>query len=465
MARVRGLMLLWAILPMPVVAASAWGAVLRAGVARTEITPSAGLPMYGYFDRIKNNETATGTLDPLFSRVLVLEAGQTRVAIVTLDLGRTFDSATVDRIRTALHQQDNISGLMLTASHTHSGPNIVDVDPPAAVMAWEKLAAEKIIRAAHEACDHLAEARLGTGYGSVYIGYNRRVINPDGMIRMLWTNPTRIPTSPVDPTVAVVRVDRMDGTPMAILVNYACHPVIFGSDNHQYSADYPGVMAQVVEQAFGERPICFFLQGADGDINPYDAGTPLIEEAVKKRDWTGEQIGHEVVRVAKGIQTQAPAAASLQFAEDILQIPVRWNPEKFRQGLLANFGPRVFDDHADFFKQKAPDKLPLAVTTLLIDKQIAFAGLPGEPFVDFQKEWRARCPFSDAFFLGYTNGYFDYFPTIEAASQGGYGAGDSDTYVAVGAGQQMVDHALERLYEMLDRLRPLPEDFSGARAP
>jgi hypothetical protein len=287
------------------------------------------------------------------------------------------------------------------------------------------------------------------------------VVNPDGTVRMLWTNPTRIPTSPVDPTVSVLRVDREDGTPIAILVNYACHPVIFGPDNRQYSADYPGIMAKVVEQAFGGKPICFFLQGGDGDINPYDATTPLVEQAVKKRDWTGEQIGHEVVRVAKGIQTQSPAEPSLQFAEDVIRIPVRWDPEKFRQGLLANFGPSIFDDHADFFKLQAPKTLPLAVTTLLIDRQIAFVGMPGEPFVDFQKEWRARCPVGDAFFVGYTNGYFDYFPTIEAASQGGYGAGDSDTYVAVGAGQQMLDHAIERIYDMLGKLKPLPEDLTG----
>jgi Neutral/alkaline non-lysosomal ceramidase, N-terminal len=455
----RTLKILLVFLAVLCIAASASGAELRAGVAKADIAPPAGLPMYGYFSRIKNNETATGTLDPLFARVLVLEAGGTRVAIITLDLGRTFDPPTMDQLKTDVEKQDKITGLVVTASHTHSGPNIVDVNPPGNVAAWEKVAAGKIAQAVRDACHHLTRARLGTGYGSVYIGYNRRVVNPDGTVRMLWTNPTRIPTSPVDPTVSVLRVDRVDGKPLAILVNYACHPVIFGPDNRQYSADYPGVMAKVVEQAFGGQPICFFLQGGDGDINPYDATTPLVEEAVKKRDWTGEQIGREVVRVAKGIETQQPSEPSLQFAENVLQIPVRWNPEKFRQGLLADFGPSVFDDHADFFKLQAPDKLPLAVTTLLIDKQIAFVGMPGEPFVDFQKEWRARCPVDAAFFLGYTNGYFDYFPTIEAASQGGYGAGDSDTYVAVGAADQMLDHALARIYGMLGRLNELPEDL------
>jgi len=62
-----------------------------------------------------------------------------------------------------------------------------------------------------------------------------------------------------------------------------------------------------------------------------------------------------------------------------------------------------------------------------------------------------------ACYWGYTNGYFDYFPTILAASQGGYGAGDSDTYVAVGAGERMLNHALIRIYEMLDELKQVPE--------
>jgi hypothetical protein len=57
---------------------------------------------------------------------------------------------------------------------------------------------------------------------------------------------------------------------------------------------------------------------------------------------------------------------------------------------------------------------------------------------------------------GYTNGYFDYFPTILAASQGGYGATDSNTYVPIGAGEKMVDHALIRTYEMLGKLKPIP---------
>lgn len=450
---------LWIFIFVLGVAISASGAELRAGAARADITPPAGLPLYGFFSRIRKNEVATGTRDPLFARVLVLEAGKTRVVLVTLDLGRTFDDPAMDRLKALLRGQDGISDVILTASHTHSGPNIIDVNPPADVTAWEKAAVEKIGAAVKDACHHLERVRIGTGYGSAFIGYNRRVVNADGSVRMLWSDPTKIPTSPVDPTVAVLRIDRADGQPLAILVNYACHPVVYGEDNREYSADFPGVMTKFVEEAFGGRPICFFMQGAPGDINPYYATIPLVDGAVKDCQWTGETLGKEVVKVAKGIETQAPAEPSLQFSEEVLQVGVRWNPQQFRQGLLADFGPQIFDDHADFFKLQAPDRLPMAVTTLLIDKQIAFVGMAGEPFVQFQMDWRVRCPVRDAFFLGYTNGYFDYIPTIQAATEGGYGAGDSDTYVEVGAGERMLNHALVRIYGMLGKFHALPEDI------
>lgn len=420
--------------------------------------------MYGYFDRIKDNRLATGTLDPLYARILVLEVGQQRLALVTLDLGRTFGLSSLTALRQSLSQQSGITGLIVTASHTHAGPNVLDEYPENQLPSWENNALKRIEDGAADACQHLVEVRIGTGHGSVFIGYNRRQVNSDGTVHMLWTNPTKIPTAPVDPTVSVLRLDAADGRPLAVLVNYACHPVIFGTDNLQYSADYVGVMTKVVEHAFGDQPLCFFLQGADGDINPYDATTPVVAGALQKRDWTGEQLGHEAARVAKNIHTSSDPEGALQFSEDTLPVPVRWDPEKFRLGLLQAFGPKVFEDHADLFVERAPRQLNLTVTTLLLDHRIAFIGMPGEPFVDFQIGWRVRCPVRDAFFLGYTNGYFDYFPTLHAATEGGYGAGDSNTYVAVGTAERMLDLGLERIYGMLGRLHELPEDLVGQPA-
>jgi neutral ceramidase len=59
-------------------------------------------------------------------------------------------------------------------------------------------------------------------------------------------------------------------------------------------------------------------------------------------------------------------------------------------------------------------------------------------------------------FLGYTNGYYGYFPTTQAASEGGYGATSATTWVEVGAGDEMMDRAFANTYAMLGRLHDVP---------
>lgn len=238
-------------------------AELKAGVSRVEITPPTGLGMYGYGNR---KGGATGVLDPLMAWFFVLEAADKRLALVVMDLGE-----------------------------------------PLAVE-WTK------------------RLRQNAANGSVLIGHNRLRLEPDGRITWFERNNTMVPTSPVDPTVAVLRVDSAGGKPIAILVNYACHPVVFGSDNLQYSADYPGVMINTVERELGGQPLAMFLQGGDGDINPYYAVHPLDQDAVKMRDWTGERLGREAARVAKAIRTESVPDASLDHSEDTLDFAWRWNP-------------------------------------------------------------------------------------------------------------------------------------------
>jgi neutral ceramidase len=439
------------LVPMPAV-----GATLKAGVARVEITPPTGLSMYGYGSR---KGTSIGILDPLLARVLVLEAGEKSLALVVLDLGRVFAPAWIERLRANAKNSCGISYVLVAATHTHSGPDIDDDYPPREGPDWETGVLEKVSRALEQAHQHAVEARLGTGYGVAYIGHNRLRVNPDGTVTWFEINKTMIPTAPIDPTVSVLRVDTIAGQPLAILVNYACHPVIFGADNLQYSADWPGIMVRTVEQAFatsqGAGPLCMFLQGGDGDINPFYAVTPLAEDAVKMRDWTGERVGREAARVAKTIQTEATPDARLEFAEDLMPFHPRWNPEKFRQAVLASWGPKA----AESFDRQKQAVYQLPVGAVLINNHIAWITVPGEPFVNFQIDWRNRCPVRDAFFLGYANGSFGYFPTIYAASLGGYGAADTATWIEPGAGELMVDHAVVKVYEMLGRLTDIPEDL------
>ncbi len=121
---------------------------LRAGVAQVDITPVAGQPMWGYFDR---KAPARGTLDPLYARILVLEAGDERLALVALDLGRTFGPPEIAQLRERAKATSHISYVLVAASHTHAGPVILDEYAPGQTPAWESADLEKISNAIQDA--------------------------------------------------------------------------------------------------------------------------------------------------------------------------------------------------------------------------------------------------------------------------------------------------------------------------
>lgn len=433
---------------MAAATSSAGGATLKAGVAKVDITPSPGKYMLG-----SGEVLATGTHDPLYARVLVLEAGQTRLALVTVDLCRVFQVPLLKRLRDQVRNSRGISYVLMAASHTHSAPIIpLNEDlPPTEMTAWQSEAIPKIEKAIEEAHQRAVEARIGTGYGIAYIGHNRRRVNPDGTVTMFFANPTRIPTSPVDPTVAVLRLDTTDGKPLAILVNYACHPVVVMGKLEKYSADFPGVMCRIVEEAFGGQALCLFLQGAGGNIDTYYTGVPLEQDPVKWLEWTGDRLGREAARVAKAIQTEAVPEATLDYAQDLLGFRWRWGPGKFEEVMRKVNPPKLLE----YYMPEIKPELHLPVTTLLINKRIAMMSVPGEAFVEFQMNWRDRCPVRDCFFLGYANGFFSYLPTIRATVEGGHG-GALWTRVEPGAGERMVDHAVVKIYEMLGWLKDTP---------
>jgi IS1 family transposase len=253
-------------------------------------------------------------------------------------------------------------------------------------------------------------------------------------------------------TVGVIRVDDRSGKPIAILVNYACHPVVFGPDNLRYSADYPGAMARTVDSALAGSPICFFLQGAPGDINPFMDKTPLAENADRVMVETGVQLGQEVTRVAKTIRAEVPARPSLKANLDVLHFKLRWDRDKLLKALSQLVGEATAKRYAPLMAE--PMEAP--VMTILINNEIALAGMPGEPFVDFQIGFRERSPVRSNFFVGHSNGYLAYFPTIRAAVEGGYGANSVTTRTEVGAGETMLDHSIITLYKMLGKLKDTP---------
>ncbi len=411
-------------------------APLRVGVERVEMEFPRGLDMWGYTPRPNQ-----GVRDPLYARIFVFDSGDRSVALVTLDLGRTFAVPQLERVRDRVRRSAGVDDVIFTASHTHSGPYLRDLYPDG-TPEWENEVVDRLTEGIESAASSTFEARIGAARGRVEIGHNRRFVRADGSVKMLWANPTRISTFPVDPEVVVLRIDDERGRVRGVLVGYACHPVIFGPDNLEYSADFPGAMSRRVGEILPGSPVVAFIQGGAGDINPFMDKRELPEDAVRSMVEAGTTLGEEVARVAAAIQTEAPSNVSVQEYRETITMRTRPAPPSARRTAFA----------------PVADTIEADLTVLLVAGTYAFVGLPGEPFVEFQLDLKRRFAALDAVFLmGYTNGYVRYFPTIRAAVEGGYGADRAVSIVEVGAGERMMRRAYVELWHMTGRLGTEPE--------
>src|SRR5262245_24956835 len=104
------------------------GQTLKAGSARRDITPREPVPMWGYGSR--HDALSEGTLDPLYADALVMQAGDKKLAIVGLDLGRSPAEASLQRIRQQIKTAAGIEYSFIAGSHTHHAPVLELTDEP-----------------------------------------------------------------------------------------------------------------------------------------------------------------------------------------------------------------------------------------------------------------------------------------------------------------------------------------------
>jgi hypothetical protein len=424
----------------------------RAGVAAVDITPEPGLRMWGYGERTQG---ATGALDPLMAKALVLKHAGQSVALITLDLGRTPEEPLLEDLRRRTKAACGVEQLFVTASHTHQAPSLESYNNKTNAYALTVIdAMEKLVV---EAAEKLQPVTIGVDHGTADYAHNRRRHLEDGRVAMQWRNVQHEATSPLDQQYTVVRLDGRNATPLAVLFHYACHPVVLGSDNLQYSADYAGAACRLVEQSMGGT--CMFLQGACGDINPYVDKTPLKEQGVRIMQEMGRALGKQIVTTAAKIETAPLDDDALSFSQRTIPAGVRWDVRRDEvRALLSRMYGQRFDEY--LYPLMKSGSVPMIVTTLRVGQHFALVGVPGEFFVDFQLDLKRRSPIANTLLVGYTQGYHAYFPTIGEAAAGGYG-GKVATYVEVGAGQRLVDAGLIDLYRGLGQLQDVPraDDF------
>ncbi len=253
--------------------------------------------------------------DPSMAKVLVLEQGGIRGVLVTIDvvaiggIGPIGDGFLAE-LRTRLARDHGIppEGVIVNASHCH-----------AAVC---RDVADRVVAAVAEAKQRMVPVRAGAGTASeTRISENRRVDLVDGSqadMRRAYAMPADgeiAATGPIDPQVGLLKLEALDGSPVAIVYLFACHPIM-NPPRRGSSADFPAVASRLIEGALGGGAVAFFVQGCGGDINPVrykEIDRPADAEPL------GSMLGGTVLAGLRRIETSADAP--LLLARELVQVP------------------------------------------------------------------------------------------------------------------------------------------------
>jgi hypothetical protein len=397
---------------------------LEAGAARVEITPPVGFPMWGYASR--KDKPSEGVLDPLHARAVVLKAGEVKIALVSLDLGRAPTRSTMDRIRAAL-KKDNVTDLFVVASHTHHGP-VLELDTwPTPEKPYTRELEEKLISLIRKADAARLPARYGVASGETVLNRNRQSKRAD---------------KPVDNELTVLRVEDLNGKPIAHAVNFAAHPTMLPAELMKFSADYPGTMARVIEDKTGAP--CLFLQGAAGDLSPNPP------EGLKSPEAFGKRLGEDVLKLAATIKVAPEKEPILVVEREELKFACLVdvsNPQ-----IKAVLGHAFFPELIKFFETEYKSGVRPTLTVALLDNGLGFVGVSGELFCEHAITLRRRARLPHLMVMGYCNDYHQYFPTIQAVAEGGYGTAPPIAVSELGAGERLTDAALIKLYQMRGKI-------------
>jgi hypothetical protein len=294
------------------------GTNLRAGTAKTDITiESSHAPIR----------------DRLFVKALVLDDGQNKFVLITMDvtaIGARWISdgmlpdvseSFLPSVRERIQKQLGIPGEHVTvnASHTH---------PPGKMLCDDDAQIERTCDAVRRAFDNMVPVTVGAGVGHEdRITMNRTLRLKDGNH---WTirhaNPCPpdeevVDVGPHDPQIGILRVDRLDGRPLAVVYNFATH-LLYGDTTGSITANFTGIASKLIEDTLGDA-IAFFVQGAAGDVIDI-----TFKDFNQPRDIVplGMTLGESVLKTVREIRT---TCGKINVIDRVLKLPLRTDiPER-----------------------------------------------------------------------------------------------------------------------------------------
>lgn len=387
----------------------------KAAVARIDITPKVDMWMAGYGSRTSPSE---GTLHPIWVKALALEdATGKRSVLITSDL-LGWPKAMSDNIRHQVKEKYGLTKaqIILNSSHTHTGPvlgdALFDIYPagPEERRKIEAYTADLTIRVVNLVGESLVDLEPVNLYSEN--GVARFQVNRRNNIEALQHRINDL-NGPNDYAVPVIKVEKQDGSLMAIVFGYACHPTVLSIN--RWSGDYAG-FAQIQLESDHPGVQAMFFQGGGADQNPIPRRTiPLARQY-------GRTLAAAVDRVLE--EEMKPLRSELKVAYKEVDLNLEMPPSveelthfcDVASSYQKRWGERLLEEA----KSGAvfPEKYPYPLQIWNLGGQNIFI-LGGELLIGYTIRLKEIFGY-DSFVMGYSNDVMSYIPTARVLHEGGY---------------------------------------------
>jgi hypothetical protein len=393
----------------------------RAATARIVITPGEPLWLAGYGSRTHGAE---GKLHELWVKVLALEApGGRRGVVITSDVCG-FSKTAVAAIRGGLQSRCGLepSQVMITCSHTHSGPVLreclidyypLDAAGLARVEQYSRDLERRVIDAVAQALTRLAPVTLWAGQSKATFAVNRRN-NKEAQVPAMIARGEAF-RGPVDHSVPVLAVRNSRQQLVAVLFGYACHTTTLSG--YEWCGDYAG-FAQCAIEAQHPQVQAMFHAGCGADQNP------LPRRSVELCRKYGDQLAAAVEQTLAA--PMRPLAARLRTAYATVDLDFQRHPTRdelqrasTKSGIRARWAARMLAmlDRGQSF----PKSYPYPMLAWRLGDQLWFA-LGGEVVVDYALRLKATYG-PTTWVTAYAQELVAYMPSRRVWDEGGYEGG------------------------------------------
>jgi len=432
---------------------------LFAGAAIIDVTPQKPMFLHGY---PHDERTSEGTHDPLYASAMIIDNGENQIGFCAVDVIFITKEIT-DSVRSEVQKITGIKGenLMISASHTHSGPVIfsdIFYDPvvPKADSEYIMYLVNKIVKVYIEAFHNKRESKIAitTADGSG-VGGNRHSI-----------------TDATDPEVSVIVLkDAITDKVFALSTIYCMHPTILHEDSKLYSADFPGYTRQFIKDNLGDEIILLYQTGPSGNQSPrHFINSNTFEEAERLGSKLGKQIANSVLQLNTSdyqdwlsiLHLQSPLVLpkrKFMTTEEATEkvIFVKNKLEKMRLEKAPAKEIRTVEcdwfgalENKQLVKMSVNGELEKVYNSVLPAEinivamgDTRFVFLPGELFVEYSL-WIKELTNHKTFTSTMSNGVLaGYLVTEQAEQEGGYEASNSIFPAKGGA------HLMKKIQQML----------------